>query len=738
MVTRARSRSQLATDSDTTLNATPTKSSSLSRESTSSSTSSQNGSPNPPTPNSNKENECGEVSVAKRTTQPADEDLQDDQGDKWTLYSDEMNVHFSDPSQMKSYFQNELKEAEKILNDETDDFKLNNEEKLKILCEKCLKYSDYLKKRISGSKASSDSFKGLKTKFNGKLFDFQKESVYWLVNIYEMGINGILGDEMGLGKTVQIIAMICCLMQNGVNGPFLIVAPLSTLFNWNAEFKRFAPSISIFVYNSETRIRNVSKVRIAKMKSHDVIITSYDYPVLDWVIFKRLTPKLLVVDEGHRLKNASSVLFRKLNRFSSPHKLLLTGTPIQNNMFELWSLLHFIMPEIFNDLEQFEVWYSASMLHRDSLKEKIIQKESEKKILEKFHQIIRTLMLRRTKQDVDKDIKLPPKREIIIYTPVTKIQTMLYKKACSGELLKIAFEKRSPFDSKFKTSDPFLQKLSAVEDWIFHYKCHGVIHRHIVNHPLVICYPKSEDFDVSPGLVSLSGKMIILDKLLKRLIPLKHKIIIFSQFKMVMNIIKDYLDYEEIEFAAFDGDVSLDKRIVEIDKFNSKNDLQVFLLSTRSGGLGLNLQAADTVIFYDTDWNPQSDRQAQARCHRVGQNKRVVVYRLLCRNTFDERMFNRTIGKNRLSEAMIPEKLLTKPNLLATGEEAENFESENISKEALERALDTKIGDITILDKNLDSNDEILDRITDRGLIFGEKNLPKSPTCSPLAKRFKT
>ncbi|WAR17517.1 DDM1-like protein [Mya arenaria] len=424
----------------------------------------------------------------------------------------------------------------------------------------------------------------------GKLRNYQVEGLNWLKVLFENGVNGILADEMGLGKTIQCVALMCQIVTMGALGPFIVIAPLSTLPNWRNEFKRFAPRLPILFYHGtrEERARLTNKMKkkhevLPGIKIQPIVITSYDIAMRDRANLQRFEWTFMIVDEGHRLKNTECRLLKELKQYKNTHRLLLTGTPLQNNLKELWSLLHFLLPEIFDDLGSFETWFDVTVISDDAADEAIIEEEKKTNILGMLHQILTPFMLRRVKADVDIDI--PPKKELIVYAPLSNVQREFYESTVDRTIL-----------NKFKTNN------------------------------------------VDEDIVRKCGKMLVLDQMLMELHKDGHKVLIFSQFTTMMDILGDYLYMRKIEHCRLDGNTKVEDRQIAMDEFNTDPDKWVFLLSTRAGGLGINLIGADTVIIYDSDWNPQNDLQAQDRCHRIGQTKPVMVYRFVTANTIDQKI----------------------------------------------------------------------------------------------------
>ncbi|XP_025774236.1 lymphoid-specific helicase isoform X2 [Puma concolor] len=490
---------------------------------------------------------------------------------------------------------------------------------------------------------------------------YQVEGMEWLRMLWENGINGILADEMGLGKTVQCIATIALMIQRGVPGPFLVCGPLSTLPNWMAEFQRFTPDIPTMLYHGTQQERR---------KLHCY-----------W--------KYLIVDEGHRIKNMKCRLIRELKRFNADNKLLLTGTPLQNNLSELWSLLNFLLPDVFDDLKSFESWFDITSLSETA--EDIIAKEREQNVLHMLHQILTPFLLRRLKSDVA--LEVPPKREVVVYAPLSKKQEIFYTAivnrtianmfGCSEkETVELSPtgrpRRRSRKSINYSKIDDFpneLEKLisqiqpevdrerAVVETNIpleseVNLKLQNIMMllRKCCNHPYLIEYPidpVTQEFKIDEELVTNSGKFLILDRMLPELKSRGHKVLLFSQMTRMLDILMDYCHFRNFNFSRLDGSMSYSEREKNMHSFNTDPEVFIFLVSTRAGGLGINLTAADTVIIYDSDWNPQSDLQAQDRCHRIGQTKPVVVYRLVTANTIDQKIVERAAAKRKLEKLII-------------------------------------------------------------------------------------
>ncbi|GKU99146.1 hypothetical protein SLEP1_g12034 [Rubroshorea leprosula] len=524
----------------------------------------------------------------------------------------------------------------------------------------------------------------------GTLKSYQLKGVKWLISLWQNGLNGILADQMGLGKTIQTIAFLSHLKGNGMDGPYLVIAPLSTLSNWVNEVTRFVPSMNAIIYHGskqekdEIRRKNMPRVIGPKFP---VVITSYEVAMSDARRFLRHYDwKYIVVDEGHRLKNSKCKLLKELKRLHAGNKLLLTGTPLQNNLAELWSMLNFILPDIFQSHEEFESWFDLSGKLNN-----LTTKESEEKrraqVVAKLHAILRPFLLRRMKADVEQ--MLPRKKEIILYANLTEHQRNFQDHLVNKTLEDYLRE-------KVDTGRGIKGKLNNLMVQL----------RKNCNHPdlLQSAFDGSSSYPPVEQIIEQCGKFCLLDKLLARLFDRKHKVLIFSQWTKILDIMDYYFSEKGFEVCRIDGSVKLDERKRQIQEFNDINsNYRIFLLSTRAGGLGINLTAADTCILYDSDWNPQMDLQAMDRCHRIGQTKPVHVYRLATAQSVECRILKRAFSKLKLEHVVIGKgqfhqerkpstDTLEEEDLLALLRDEETAEDKriqtDISDEDLERVLD--------------------------------------------------
>ncbi|XP_022939074.1 chromatin structure-remodeling complex protein SYD-like isoform X3 [Cucurbita moschata] len=456
----------------------------------------------------------------------------------------------------------------------------------------------------------------------GKLREYQMNGLRWLVSLYNNHLNGILADEMGLGKTVQVISLICYLMETkNDRGPFLVVVPSSVLPGWESEINFWAPSVLKIVYSGppEER-RRLFKERIVHQK-FNVLLTTYEY-----LMNKHDRPKLskihwhyIIIDEGHRIKNASCKLNADLKYYRSSHRLLLTGTPLQNNLEELWALLNFLLPNIFNSSEDFSQWFNKPFQSNgdSSAEEALLSEEENLLIINRLHQVLRPFVLRRLKHKVENE--LPEKIERLVRCEASAYQKLLMRRVEDnlGSIgsTKVRSVHNSVMELRNICNHPYLSHLHAEE-------VDNLIPKHYL-----------------PPIVRLCGKLEMLDRILPKLKATDHRVLFFSTMTRLLDVMEEYLHWKQYRYLRLDGHTAGGDRGALIESFNGQNSPYfIFLLSIRAGGVGVNLQAADTVIIFDTDWNPQVDLQAQARAHRIGQKRDVLVLRFETVQTVEEQV----------------------------------------------------------------------------------------------------
>jgi len=412
----------------------------------------------------------------------------------------------------------------------------------------------------------------------GELTGYQLDGLNWLISLYERGLNGILADEMGLGKTIQSIALMAYLKQfKKKNGFFLVIVPKSTMPNWSRECKKWIPTLDCLILNPVKEEREETLKLIANRK-FEVVITSYEGVNLCINKLKKIKWELLIIDEAHRIKNENALLSKNVRLLQSKFRLLVTGTPLQNNLHELWALLNFLMPDIFSSSSDFDDWFGMGSNKEgdeegEENKEKMEEEAEERnaKIVQQLHRILKPFLLRRTKSEVERS--LPPKKEIHIKVGLTELQKRLYKKLLTSSLLQ---------ESKTVYKNIIMQL------------------RKVCNHPYLFDGVE-EAHPPENHLVIYSSKMRILDKLCAKLFG-KSQILIFSQMTRMLDILEDYCNERGYKYCRIDGETSLEDREIMITEFTKpESDKFIFLLSTRAGGLGLNLMSSDTVILNDSD-----------------------------------------------------------------------------------------------------------------------------------------
>jgi chromodomain-helicase-DNA-binding protein 1 len=471
---------------------------------------------------------------------------------------------------------------------------------------------------------------------------YQLEGVNWLAFSWAKGTNVILADEMGLGKTIQSVSFISILAHEyGMTGVSLLVVPLSTIDAWKREFARWAPQLNVLCYVGDARSRTVQR-RYEWLDPQDgrrplchVLLTTYELVLKDREHLALLPWRLLMIDEGHRLKNEGSQLHEALDALSPAARILITGTPLQNSLQELYSLLKFLMPKRFFDFDDFIARYGPP----EPDAEGVVDEEQAKRRLESLHAILKPHLLRRMKKDVE--TSLPGKTEKILRVELSASQKELYKLVLTRNYRELA-ARQSGSSKNVGSLSNVLMELKKV-----------------CNHPrLLLCSDKDSVGDFGPSevesVVASCSKLSLLDQLLQRLLRDGHRVLIFSQMVRMLDILSAYLGARSWEHQRIDGACSNDARRRAIDAFNAPGSpCGVFLLSTRAGGLGINLETADTVVIYDSDWNPQNDLQAMARAHRIGQTRPVSIFRLVSRDTVEETILERAKQKMVLDHLVI-------------------------------------------------------------------------------------
>ncbi|KAF2036763.1 hypothetical protein EK21DRAFT_106074 [Setomelanomma holmii] len=520
----------------------------------------------------------------------------------------------------------------------------------------------------------------------GELMKYQMEGLNWLYYQWYCQKNGILADEMGLGKTIQVIAFVATLVQDHNCFPFLIVVPNSTAANWRREIKQWVPSLRVVAYFGSAQSRDMAyKYEMypegtKELRCH-IVVTSYEAAADDSCrrMFRSVSWVGLIVDEGQRLKNDKSQLYTALSGVRAPFRLLMTGTPLQNNARELFNLLHFLDETI--DAAALEEKYAE--MTSDNVKE--------------LHGQIRPFILRRTKAQVL--TFLPPLGQVILPISMSHLQKQLYKSILSKrpELLKALF-----------TSDKSLkqQERANLSNILMQL-------RKCLCHPFVYSREIEERTEVAAvshrNLVEASAKLSLLEMLLPKLKERGHRVLIFSQFLDMLSIIEDFLDGMQMGYQRLDGQMGSLEKQKRIDQFNaSDSPLFAFLLSTRAGGVGINLATADTVIILDPDWNPHQDLQAIARAHRIGQKKKVLCFQLMIRASVEEKIIQ--MGRKKMAlDHVVVEQL--------DADDIEEHDVESILKFGAAELFKDEDGE-----QDIRYDDESIEKLLDRSQIENTKS----------------
>ncbi|KAF7830339.1 CHD3-type chromatin-remodeling factor PICKLE isoform X1 [Senna tora] len=647
----------------------------------------------------------------------------------------------------------------------------------------------------------------------GTLHPYQLEGLNFLRFSWSKQTHVILADEMGLGKTIQSIAFLASLFEESVF-PHLVVAPLSTLRNWEREFATWAPQMNVVMYVGSAQARTVirdyefyfpkKQKKIKKKKSSkkvaeskqdrikfDVLLTSYEMINLDSASLKPIMWECMIVDEGHRLKNKDSKLFSSLKQYSTRHRVLLTGTPLQNNLDELFMLMHFLDAGKFGSLEEFqEEFKDINQEEQISRLHKMLAPHLLRRWLIRYSDLIVVLIMFQNlvppflnyefssnlvivscgvcnlcgETGVKKDVmkELPPKKELILRVELSSKQKEYYKAILTRNyqiltrrggaqisLINVVMELRKLCCHPYMLEgvDPEIEdakesyKYASVS---YHFsECHGgclsetqcallhvVVHvvLYVLLSGMVNLLNQIGTYGAVMQLLESSGKLQLLDKMMVKLKEQGHRVLIYSQFQRMLDLLEDYCTSKKWLYERIDGKVAGAERQVRIDRFNAKNSSRFcFLLSTRAGGLGINLATADTVIIYDSDWNPHADLQAMARAHRLGQTNKVLIYRLITRGTIEERMMQMTKKKMVLEHLVVG-----------------RLKAQNINQEELDdiirygsKELFADENDEAGKSRQIHYDDASIDRLLDREQVGDEEAVVDDEDDDSFLKAFK-
>ena len=443
--------------------------------------------------------------------------------------------------------------------------------------------------------------------FKGQLRVYQQAGYNWMRFLATYGLGGCLADDMGLGKTVQTLALLQSEKENGAQNTSLLIMPTSLIYNWELEAKKFAPNMKVFIYTGAFRDKNTEQ-----FAGYDLVLTTYGTVRNDADMLKNYYFNYIILDESQAIKNPSSVIAKEIVKLKSAHKLILTGTPIENSTSDLWSQMNFVNPGLLGTLSYFKSEFSIP-----------IEKRNDQRKSQKLHALIKPFVLRRVKSQVATE--LPAKTEFIQYCAMTEEQERLYEETKSfiRNQLTETIQKKGIGSSQIY----ILQGLTKL--------------RQLANHPAMTV----------PDYKGDSGKMDEVLSMLENAMAEDHKILIFSQFVKHLDLLRTQLDEKGVTYAYLDG--STRDRQKEVETFQNEENVKVFLISLKAGGVGLNLTAADYVFILDPWWNPAAEQQAVDRAHRIGQEKKVFIYKFITKNTLEEKIVLLQNSKKKLASDII-------------------------------------------------------------------------------------
>ena len=453
---------------------------------------------------------------------------------------------------------------------------------------------------------------------NAELREYQMKGFSWLWFMYKYGLNGILADDMGLGKTLQALSLIQKAKEEDGSMPVLVVCPTSVVFNWESEIQKFTPELTCLKLSGVDR-----KAIFEKINDYDIVITSYALIRRDIEELKDIKFRYVILDESQNIKNAMSQTAQSVKMLNADHKLALSGTPIENRLEELWSVFDFLMPGFLFNVAEFNFRYVNPIMERQD-------KTVEKRLKMQIYPFI----LRRMKRDVAKD--LPDKVENIAYCEMTPEQKDFYLDVLD-----------STKEELFKSIEQ-----NGLE------KSRMSIFSALLRLRQICCHPRLYDKEMVKGDI-LSGKFEYLKGMLDQIISEGHRVLLFSQFVDMLDLIKGWLEREGIPYEYLTGKTK--DRQGAVERFNSSDKIPIFLISLKAGGTGLNLTGADYVIHYDPWWNPAVEDQATDRAYRIGQTKKVFVYRIITKNTVEEKIQKlKSIKRNLVDSVISVDRNITK------------------------------------------------------------------------------
>lgn len=480
-----------------------------------------------------------------------------------------------------------------------------------------------------------------------QLYKYQKVGVKWLWELYQIQAGGLLGDEMGLGKTVQIIAFLGGLSKSDIGiwnglGPSVIVAPATVIYQWVSHFHYWCPHLRVAVlHHSGSHSGNHDRLIRDINHAHGILLITYAGIVKYNKALTGWKWHYCILDEGHKIRNPETQVSKLLRKFPTQYRILITGSPMQNSLMELWSLYDFIRPGLLGTQNAFMEHFALPITQGGYANATEFQEAVGLEVAKALKDMITPYMLRRTKAEVQDHIKLPEKNEQVLFCSLTKEQRDLYM----GYLMSGTV--RSILDRESRYGEPLRARILVALSTL----------RKICNHPDLYLYEAQETTNVIDeeqfGNWKRSGKMTVVQSLLKLWQKQEHRALIFTQSRAMLCILEQHLQNQKYKYLKMDGTVSVSQRQSLIKNFNDDSSYLVFLATTRVGGLGVNLTGADRVIIYDPDWNPATDTQAKERAWRIGQLRNVTVYRLLSVGTIEEKIYQRQVFKHLLSNKVL-------------------------------------------------------------------------------------
>ncbi|XP_014212607.1 DNA excision repair protein ERCC-6-like [Copidosoma floridanum] len=594
------------------------------------------------------------------------------------------------------------------------------------------------------------------------LFKYQKVSVRWLWELHSRNLGGLLGDEMGLGKTVQLIAFLAgldCsdLLTDGGRfrglGPTLIICPATLLEQWVQHFHEWWPTFRVvMLHHSSTFVGDIEDL-LQSLKVGGILVTSYSGVLIHKELIVKFKWHYVILDEGHKIRNPEAKVTKVVKKFLTPHRILLTGSPMQNSLKELWSLFDFILPGKLGTLPVFMEHCAGPITRGGYANASRLQEATALQVATMLKNAITPYMLRRTKYDVQHHVQLPDKNEQVLFCSLTEEQKQLYSQYLrSDDVSYVLHERREGGMYRAR----LLVALTAL--------------RKICNHPDLFLYSdqrqtfeeeeEEADLEIDEsemnkfGHWKRAGKMTVVRSLLKIWKKQGHRVLLFTQSRLMMHVLEGLVQKEKYTYLRMDGTTPMGQRQLTISKFNADPSFFVFLLTTRVGGLGVNLTGADRVIIYDPDWNPATDAQARERAWRIGQDKNVTVYRLITAGTIEEKIYHRQVFKILLSNKVLEDprqrrlfhttdltELFNLNSLISGNSESDdlfrdskltpgqpNFTQSKIqAMKKLASTLSKKIGEAAIAQEDSNVDIQILDKNTDTKKFKTKKN--KEPNC---------